>query len=119
MRAQYKNATSAERGCALTHDQIAFLLVERIGQRVRGQRGVFRDCARHVGAISGNAARENKLSNARSRVAIRLGDRFHHSRRTGNVDPPHAVNVEHSRALRIDHKRQMDHRYGLRFPQQQ
>ena len=52
-------------------------------------------------------------------TSIGFGYRFHHPGRASHVDSPHPVHIQNSRALWIDHKRQVYNRDWLHFAHQQ
>ncbi len=119
MGTQNKDAAPAQARRALLHDQIAFFLVDRVGQRVGAEWRVLRDGCGQIGAVCRHAAGKNELPNCGSGIAVGFGNGFHHTSRAGHVDPPHAVNIQNPCALRIDHKRQVHNRRRLQLAQQQ
>ena len=82
------------------------------------QRIFFANRVRQTRTIHGYAAGKNKLRH-NSIATVRLCDGFHHPRGSRYIDVPHAIKIEHSGAHRVQHKRQMNHRRGAGFTQQQ
>jgi hypothetical protein len=117
MRTQHVHtATSQSRG-ALLHDFVSFHFVDCIGQRVRAQGKVFAHRFRQVWSVGGNTAGKNK-SSYDGFITISFGDSLHYSGRTGHIDLPHAVEIEHTGTDGIQHKSQVDYGDRAGFPQQ-
>src|SRR3979490_2661746 len=119
MRTQNEDATPAKRRSPRLNDQIAFFLVDRVGQGMGLQRSLFGHGAGNVRTISRNTAWKNELPDTGARIAIGFGNSFHYASGAGNVDLPHLIDVQNTGALRIDDKRQMYDRHGLQLAQQQ
>src|ERR1700733_2735714 len=68
---------------------------------------IFRRRSGQVGAISRNAAGKDESADRGISSAIGLGDGLHYSRRTGNINLPHALIVEHTCAHGVDYEGKM------------
>ncbi len=72
---------------------------------------VFLHRAAGLRTISRNAAGKDELPDVAA-GAVDDADRFHHARGAGNVDLPHALEIEHAGLLRVENEGEMDD--GLR-----
>ena len=97
MGTEQVHAATAERRGALLHHAVGFHLVDGVGKSMSCEGRVFCDGCWQIRTVGGNATGEKKLLHD-GVGAIGLGDGFHHSRRAGDVDLPHAIEVKHAAA---------------------
>src|SRR5208282_6511121 len=102
---------------AIADHLIALALVDGIRQSMRPQRSVFLYRPRSFGSISRDAAGEDELIDV-SAGAIDDARRLHDASGSRHVDLPHALDVKHAAAQRIEDEGEMDDR-GCAGPAQQ
>src|SRR5512146_920534 len=92
---------------ASLHHTIGFHLMNGVGQGVRAELVILFDRAGRLRTVSGNAAGKTE---ARDGCAVAVGDGngFHDASGAGNIDLPHAVNIENTGSQRVEHKGEVD-----------
>ena len=118
MRPQDVYAASPQGGATLLYDFVRFFLVYGVRQRVRTECRFLSGRRRQVGPVCRDTTGKDELLDPVVGRSIHFSDSFHYACRAGHIDLPHALDVEHTRAHRINHEGQVDDGEGTGIAKQ-